>query len=119
MNIDEQVATEIYNEIIIDLITDYKQRLQDEEYIEYEFIQNFYRSLSENKKEEFILFLDSFAMDITSIILGGFDGNTKLGSFFGGFSIKHENQEITPFLQDNFLGIYEDDFNNKTRQNIR
>lgn len=119
MNIDEKVAAEIYNEIIIDLITDYKQRLQNEELIEYLFIQEFYRNLDEDKKEKFILFLDSFAMDIVSVILGGFDGSTKLGNFFGGFTIKHEGEEITPYLQDNFLGIYEDNFDKKTRQDIK
>ena len=119
MNISKKVAAEIYNEIIIDLITDYKQRLENKDFIEYEFIQKFYKGLNEDKKEEFVLFLDSFAMDIVSIVLGGFDGSTKLGSFFGGFTIKHEGEEITPYLQDNFLGVYEDDFDKKTRQDTK
>lgn len=113
MNIDEKVAVEIYNEIIIDLIKSYKDGFNKGNGSRYDFINSFYNSLDEDKKKEFILFLDSLAMNVTSIILGGFDGSTKLGKFFGGFSVMYENQEITPFLQDNFLGIYEDDFHKK------
>lgn len=116
MDIEDQVASEIYNEIIIDLITEYKSQLeQDNESTRDKFIQEFYKSLDKEKKEQFILFLDAFAMDIVSIILGGFDGSTKLGKFFGGFSVNYEEQEITPYLQDSF---YQDDYEKKTRQNI-
>ena len=115
MNIDEQVSIEIYNEIFIELLGDYEKRLKNGCFPKYQLIHEFYTKLSSEEQEKFMLFLDSLARNIVSIILGGFDGSTKLGKFFGGFTINYEGQEITPYLQDNFLGIYEDNFNKKSR----
>ncbi|MFB2539505.1 MULTISPECIES: hypothetical protein [unclassified Acinetobacter] len=104
MTLDEKISAEIYNEIMIDLVSDYKRRFQN---------KSFYQQLNEEDKQEIDILLERFAVDIVSTILGGLDGSTKLGHFFGGFSVHYEGENIFPSLQDNFLGFYEDDFDKK------
>ena len=69
MKIDEKVSAGIYNEIIIDLVADYKQKLEDQSSFksEYGFIREFYQSLDVEKKKLFTLFLDSLARDISDL----------------------------------------------------
>ena len=87
MNIDEQVSAEIYHEIFIELLGDYKKQLEEPNSLTHRAIHECYKKLSKEEQESLMIFLDSLAMDIVSIILGGLDGSTKLGRFFGGFSV--------------------------------
>ncbi|MDO4431656.1 MAG: hypothetical protein Q4B95_10310 [Lonepinella koalarum] len=113
MSTEKKVAMAIFDETIIELIGEYKNMLKENKVQRYEFLQEFYINLDKEKKELFDIFLEEFAIDIVSIVLGGLDGSTKLKEFFGGFSVNYNNEEITPYLQDNFLAICEDYLSNK------
>ena len=69
-----------------------------------------YQNADETNKEAVNLYIKELITDVASIILGGFDGATSIGSLTDNFRVKYNDQEIDQDLQEYFLMKVEESY---------
>lgn len=103
----ELVSNEIHRELFDGYIEEQVDELNnaDIEQLDSVYVPfyDFYRSSSEEERNNIIEYIREIVADTASIILGGIDGVDSVGELSDSFELKYDGQIVSGALQENFL----------------
>ena len=117
----ELIADEIYNELFDNYLEEQVEELNNADIEEldpvYVSMFEFYRSSSEEDKNNIIDYIKEIVADTASIILGGIDQVDSLGELSGNFELKYDGEVVSGNLQENFVLNFQDEENDQENDN--
>lgn len=112
MKNDESVINAIYQELFVDNVNMYKERLSKKSHIDssldvFAKTKPIYSNLSDDDKKAMINLMRIIIADTASVIFGTIDGSHMPDNIDGDFELIYKNEPIHGDLQDYFLELVE------------